>query len=429
LNICKKQDDGVVITGIGAVSPLANDFYTTWDRLLAGVSGVQSYVVPPELASYEPRWARVAALVKNIDEKLTSIVPPATLRKTDRFVHFALIAGHEAMTDAGISVTAENTHRFGTYVGVGIGGLSTVCDGMVQFLKEGEKTVSPFLIPRTISNEAASWLSMQWNLQGPSLALVNACSSSADAIGLSYRMIKNGYVDAMLTGGTEATVVPLAMAAFGNMRALSQWKGNPGQASRPFDAQRTGFVMGEGAAMLVLEKKSLALQRGARIYAEIVGYSATSDAYHVTAMQPEGKGAEAAIRLALEEAHGNLTDIGYINAHGTGTPMNDAIETLVIKKVFGDHAAIHKKNHLLVSSTKSMTGHLLGGAGALEIAFTAQALKSQKVPATINLEFDDPNCDLDYVKNVARDHSFTHALSNSFGFGGANAVVVLKRFS
>lgn len=419
------NEDAVVITGIGLVSPLGNTTEATWQAALAGTSGIKS--LSSEFAE-SSRWARVAALVTDEQTQLDATIPAITQKKTDRFIHLALMAGSQAMQDAGFTTTfPQDREQFGVYVGVGIGGLGSIGQSMVQFAQQGEKTVSPFLIPKVISNEAAGWLSMEWNLQGSSLAFVNACSSSADSLGLAYRMIKDGYADYMLAGGAEASVTPLAMAAFGNMRALSAWKGDVTQASRPFDFYRTGFVMGEGAAMLVLERKSSALKRSAKIYAEFSGYAATADAYHVTAMHPEGRGAQRAIQQALKTSQLNLSDIGYINAHGTGTPMNDSIESHVIKTVFGEHVNPSVKNHILVNSTKSMTGHLLGAAGALEVAFTALALHHQQVPPTINLTTPDPACALDYIKDTARDLTFNHAISNSFGFGGGNSVVVLSK--
>jgi len=321
----------------------------------------------------------------------------------------------------------EQRDRFGAYVGVGVGGLSSIVEGGLQLQTQGMRRISPFLLPRVICNQAAGWLSMQWQLQGPITAIVNACSSGADAFGLAFRAIRDGYADYMLTGGTESCITPISIAGFGNMRALTQWSGDPAHASRPFERNRTGCVLAEGAGIVVLERKDLAEKRGASIYAEVVGYGATSDAYHITAMHPEARGSVQAIEQALHDAQIDRSVINYINAHGTATQMNDALETVAIKKVFGDYVDMHNKNRCIISSTKSMTGHMLGAAGGVEVALSALALKHQIVPPTINLDESDPVCDLDYVPHEARDASLEYAMSNSFGFGGANSVIVLKR--
>jgi 3-oxoacyl-[acyl-carrier-protein] synthase II len=414
----------VAITGIGLVTPLGNDTKTTWNSLLEGKSGL-GYIDHEALQDYP---CKVVGTVKNEQEKLNAIFAPAKQRKAERFIQLAVLAGHEAMIDAGLSAQfPENRDRFGSLLGVGIGGVESICNAEVMLREHGAKKTSPFLIPKTISNLASSWLSMEWNLQGCVGAFVNACSSSADALGHSFRMIRDGYADYMLTGGTESALSPLAISAFGNIRAISAWQGEPEKASRPFDRDRCGFVMSEGAGILVLERMDLAQKRGANIYAEVVGYGATSDAYHMVAMHPQGRGAVNAINIALQDAKVDKEQIGYINAHGTSTQMNDKIETSILKTVFGSHVLPQTKNHAVVSSTKSMTGHMLGAAGGAEISFAALALKNQKVPPTINLENPDPDCDLDYVPNAARDAKIDFAISNSFGFGGGNSVVVLKR--
>ncbi|MFH1832507.1 MAG: beta-ketoacyl-[acyl-carrier-protein] synthase family protein [bacterium] len=435
----------VVITGIGLVTPLGINKQENWSALLAGKSGT-CLSQDPALQDYAHK---IIAPVKDTPEYtayLDAIVDKKIQRKTERFIHFGLLAAHEAMRDAGLDqLNHIDRTRFGCYMGVGLSGVQTISDGALALSTRGHKAISPFLIPRAINNLAPGWISMSWDLRGPSLAVTSACSSGGDAIGFAYRQIRDGYADYMLAGGVESCIVPLAVMAFGNMRTLSGWQGDPAQASRPFDAQRTGFVMAEGAGIITLERKDLALKRGAPIYAELAGYAATSDAYHITAMHPEGRGAIDAINQALASARINPSDVGYVNAHGTGTLMNDSLETMVLKKVFGHHITCptqfrhprldlgsipyikNSSNHVLVSSTKSMTGHMIGAAGGVEAAITALALKHQIVPPTINLDNPDPACDLDYVAGQAREVSMRYALSNSFGFGGCNAVLALKK--
>ncbi len=415
----------VVISGMGLITPLGNDVQTTWLRAVAGESGIALADDRVGLSSEYPY--RMVGQVRNEKPSIDAVISEKNQTKTDRFIQLAMVAGCEAMTTAGLSTECpDDRERFGCYVGVGLGGLGSLTSA-VKMLDQGYKKVSPFMIPKSISNEAASWLAMTWNLQGPSVAVSSACASSADAIGMAFRLIRDGYCDHMLVGGAECCVVPVGIVAFGNMRALSAWTGDPAQASRPFDRQRTGFVIAEGAAMLVLERYDLAQARGAHIYAEVVGYGATSDAHHITAMHPEGRGAIASIKAALHDADITPDKVGYINAHGTGTLMNDVIETQVIKKVFGDLVDPSRSGHTVISSTKSMTGHMLGAAGAAEVALTACALQHGIVPPTINLTDPDPACDLDYVPLHARSCSLDYALSNSFGFGGGNVVIALKR--
>ena len=411
----------VVITGIGLLTPIGSDAQQNWESLQQGRSGLQ---IHPD---YDARV--IVGLVADVQPLLDSIIPAKEHRRTARFMHLALIAAREALQDAHlIETTSNDRDRFGVYLGVGVGGLGTIGEASVAYEKNGSRAVSPFMLTKAICNEAASWLCKTWQLRGPSVAIVNACSSGADAIGLAYRAIRDGYADTMLTGGAESCITGTSLAAFGNMRALSRWQGDPAKASRPFDKERTGFVMAEGAGILVLERLDCALERGASIYAEITGYGATADAYHITAMHPEGRGAQRAIECALMQGNVTPEQIDYINAHGTGTPMNDAIETAVIKKVFKDHANPQSKNHLLVSSTKSMTGHMLGAAGGAEVSYAAFVLQKGKVPPTINRETPDPACDLDYVTQGARERQCTYVLSHSFGFGGGNAVLLLKRW-
>ena len=415
----------VVITGIGLVTPVGSDTQTTWQALCAGTSGI-TLNDRCQLGDYP---CRVAGLVRYDQSQIDAIFSPKHQSKTDRFIHLAVLAGDQALRDAGL--TKEDPigrHRCGVYVGVGIGGLTSITQSVVDVQQHGLHRLSPFVIPKVISNQAAGWLSMLWNLQGPVNAVVSACSSGADAIGLAFRAIRDGYADYMVAGGAESCIVPVAIAGFGNMRALSTWQGEPHQASRPFDKQRSGFVLAEGAGILVLEREDLARRRGAHIYAELVGYGASADAYHITAMHPEGRGAVLAVQSALDDARIDTSMIGYINAHGTSTTMNDAVETMVLKKVFGAAIDPHVHDHIVVSSTKSMTGHMLGAAGGVEAAVTALALEAQVFPPTINLDEPDPACDLDYIPHHAREKKVSYALSNSFGFGGSNAVLALKRW-
>lgn len=415
----KHEQNEVVITGVGLVTPLGNTAKETWQSVVNGKSGITCL----DHFDTSNHSCKVAGFVKNEQPLLDNIFPAAKQRKSDRFIHLAVLAAHEAMKDANLTKEfPSNRDRFGSYFGVGIGGLSTFIEGGYIFKEHGPKKISPFLLLRAIMNEAPAWVSLEWNLQGPMLALCNACASGTDAVGMAAKVIRNGDADYMIAGGTESCTTGPSFSSFDNMRALSSWKGDPTQASRPFDRDRSGFVMSEGAAVLVLERKDLALKRGAEIYAEIVGYGSAADAFHLAAIHPEGRGGISSIKKALNDANINPSDIDYINAHGTATPMNDPAETKIIKSVFGDHA---KK--LMVSSTKSMTGHMLGATGAAEAAFCALAIKNGIVPPTINLDNPDINCDLDYVPKIARDHEINYALSNSFGFGGGNAVIALKK--
>lgn len=410
----------VVITGIGLVTPVGNSTLKSWNSVINGTSGIKKidFDTPPHASA-------VAGRIDDVQEKITNVLLPAELRKTDRFIQLAVVAGDEALQDSGLNkdLPLDRT-RFGSYVGVGIGGFPSIAEATIQFEKRGYRAISPFLLPKVIPNEAPAWLSIKYNLQGPTMAVVNACSSGNDAIGQAFRAIQDGYADYMLAGGSESCLSPMSFAGFGNMRALSSWKGEPKHASRPFDKNRSGFVMAEGAGLLILEREDLARKRNAKIYAEIVGYGASSDAYHITAIHPEGAGARRAIESALQQAEVQNEKIGYVNAHGTATLMNDPAETEILKSVFGEHA-----NKILVSSTKSMTGHMLGAAGGVEAAFTALAIKNKIVPPTINLEEADEACDLDYVAYHAQQKNIEYALSNSFGFGGANSVLLFKKHS
>ncbi|MFH1644744.1 MAG: beta-ketoacyl-ACP synthase II [bacterium] len=418
------SENRVVITGIGMINPVGNNVSDSWQSLINGRSGLS--VFEHELLKNTP-W-KSFGLVKNEQEILDKVLTKNEQRKTDRFIHLAMIAANEALNDAGITNSfPESRDRFSIFLGIGVGGIDSIYESLNDLNQGGTKKVSPFLIPKSISNEASSWISIKHNLQGQLTTIVNACSSSSDAIGFAFRNIRDGYSDYALAGGTESAINPLSISAFGNMRALSTWNDDPKKASRPFDKNRTGFVLSEGSAVLILQNYETAKKSGAKIYAEIIGYGATSDAYHITAMHPEGFGAKRAINLALRDAQISPEQINYINAHGTGTPMNDPVETKILKDVFGEYINQKNENHILVSSTKSMTGHLLGAAGALEIAITALTLQNQIVPPTINLDEPDQHCDLDYVSKKAKSAKINFALSNSFGFGGANSVVGLKK--
>jgi len=407
----------VVITGIGLATPVGKNSDECWNSVINGVSGIKNFSTEKNLGYPSP----VAGLVGDVSEELSKILSLKEQRKTDRFINLALIAADEAIKDSGLSEKfPEQRDRFGAYVGVGIGGFEGMESASLGFEKKGYRAISPLLLTKVISNQAPAWLSMKFDLQGPTMAVVNACSSGNDAIGQAFRAIQDGHVDYMLAGGAESCVMPITFVGFGNMRALSSWKGDPKKASRPFDKNRTGFVLSEGSGFLLLEREYLARSRGAKIYAEIAGYGANSDAYHITAIHPDGVGAVKAIKNALAQAEIDGEKVGYVNAHGTATHMNDPAETRIIKKVFG------KKP--LVSSTKSMTGHMLGAAGGAEVAFTALSIKNGILPPTINLDEPDPECDLDYIPHSAREKKVDYAISNSFGFGGANSVILLKRY-
>lgn len=406
----------VVITGIGVISPVGNDAATFYDSLTKGVCGIG----PITRFDTEGYKAKLAAEVKGFDPEAVGI-DRAQAKRTDLFAQYAMAAAMQAVADSGIegSVAPE---RLGVYVGAGIGGMQTFVQETEKLLNRGPSRVSPFFVPMMIGNMAAGNIAIRFNAQGPCLPVVTACATSSNAIGEAFRAIKYGHADAIIAGGAEATILPLAVAGFSNMKALSESE-DPNAASLPFDARRAGFVMGEGSGIVVLEAYEHAVARGAKIYAEVVGYGNTCDAYHITAPHPEAAGAINAFKLALEEAGWNGEKL-YINAHGTGTPMNDKVETLAIKKALGEEAA----REALISSTKSMTGHMLGAAGAIEAIACALTLKNGVVPPTINLEQPDPECDLNYVPNEAVKADVELALSSSLGFGGHNAVIALRKF-
>ncbi len=412
------SDRRVVVTGLGVVSPLGHDVGTFWNRIVAGECGIDTITLF-DATGYD---CRIAGEVRNFDA--TPAFPSAKdLRRTDRFVHFAVHAGWQALVDSGLNLDACDRDRIGTFIGSGIGGLETTETQHKVLLGKGPGRVSPFMIPMLILNMGTGMFSIYYNLRGPSIATCSACATSTHALGEAWRTLKMGDADVIFAGGAEATIVPLGISGFCAMRALSTRNDAPGKASRPFDADRDGFVMGEGAGVLVLEELEHARRRGARIYAEIVGYGNTADAHHLTAPSPEGEGAARCMRMAMRAAGLNLGDIGYINAHGTSTPQGDVCETQAVKAVFGEHA-----RKLAVSSTKGATGHMLGAAGAVEMAVCCKALETGILPPTINYERSDPNCDLDCIPNTAREQRVDAVLNNSFGFGGHNATIAARRF-
>ena len=405
----------VVITGMGVISPVGNSLKAFWDGLLAGVCGVG----PITRFDTEGFKAKLAAEVKDFNPADFGMDVP-TQRRMDKFTQYAVAAAKQAVEESGIVGTVE-PERLGVYVGSGIGGMSTFVEQSNRLTERGPSRVSALFIPMMISNMAAGTIAIQYNAQGPCLPTVTACATSTHAVGEAYRAIAHGYADAIVAGGTEATITPLAVAGFTTCMALSLEQ-DPLKASLPFDARRAGFVMGEGAGILVLEEYERAVKRGAHIYAEICGYGNTCDAYHVTAPRPDGSGGARAMELALREAALSDEDCLYINAHGTGTPLNDKSETLAIKRALGEEAA----RRAIISSTKSMTGHMLGAAGAVELIASAKAVEEGVVPPTIGLTEPDPECDLDYTPLTARRANLTIAVSTSLGFGGHNGAVALR---
>ena len=401
---------------MGVVSPVGIGLEAFWSSLVEGRSGVG----PITLFDPSGLDCRIAAEVKGFDP--TRYMERKEARHTDRFCQFALAATAMALEDAGLANQGRLGPRVGVIIGSGIGGMNTLEEQHRVMLEKGRSRVSPFLVPMMIPDMAAGLVSIRWGAEGPNSCTVSACASGSHSIGDAFRLVQRGDADIMITGGAEAAITPLAMAAFCSAKALSTRNDDPPRASRPFDRDRDGFVMGEGAGILILEEREHALARGARIYAEIVGYASTGDAYHITAPAPEGRGAARAMELALKDAGVAPEEVDYINAHGTSTEYNDWYETLAIKRVLGDHAY-----RVAVSSTKSMAGHLLGAAGGVEAIATVLAIHRGIIPPTINLENPDPRCDLDYVPNRARQQPVRVAISNSFGFGGHNAVLVFRR--
>jgi 3-oxoacyl-[acyl-carrier-protein] synthase II len=405
----------VVVTGLGALSPLGLDTQSLWAGLMAGNSGVGP------ITRFDPEGYPVsfAAEVKGFDPDRW--IDPKEAKKHDRFIQFALVASEMALKDASLEITEEIADDTAVYIGSGIGGLESVCEAVGRLNERGPRRVSPFVIPKILVNMGSGHVSIAVGATGPNLSHVSACATGSHSIGEAFRLIQYGDATVAIAGGSEASVVPLSVAGFGRMRALSQRNDAPQQASRPFDADRDGFVIGEGAGIVILEDYEFAKARGARIYCEVKGYGANSDAYHMTAPSPDGRGATRCIQKALNNAGWNPEQVDYINAHGTSTPFNDSAETGAIKNVFGDHAY-----NLTVSSTKSMTGHLLGAAGGLEAVVSALAIHKGAVPPTINLHNPDPDCDLDYIPHTARDQKVRRVISNAFGFGGTNACLAFE---
>jgi 3-oxoacyl-[acyl-carrier-protein] synthase II len=412
-------DRRVVITGMGVLTPIGNDVDTFWRNLQNGVSGIDC-ITAFDTSAYD---CRIAGEVHGFEAK-NYFNNPKDIRRTDRYAHLAMAAAKMAMQDSGVDMDKVNRHRFGSIISSGIGGLKTLEDQHSTLLSKGPSRVSAFTIPMLISNMASGLISMEFGLQGPNFCIVTACATSNNAIGESWRMIKFGDADIFLAGGAEASIIPIGLAGFSAMKALSTRNDEPERASRPFDRDRDGFVMGEGAGVVVVEELEHAKARGAKIYCELTGYGLSADAHHMTAPPPDGEGAVRAMRMALDHAKTTPEQVDYINAHATSTGLGDVCETRAIKTVFGDYA-----KNVSISATKSMTGHLLGGAGAVETAACALAIRDSVIPPTINLENPDPECDLDYTANVAKQKKVRIAVNNSFGFGGHNATLVVAKYS
>jgi len=407
----------VVVTGVGLVSAVGIGTKETWQSLLAGRSGV----APITHFDTTGFAATIAAEVKGFDPFL--YIEKKDVKKMGLFIQFALAASQFAMEQAQLKITPDLADRTGVYIGSGIGGFDVIEREHTALMQGGPRKISPFFIPAAIVNLAAGFVSIRWGAKGPNSATCTACSSSTHAVGDSFKLIQRCAADVMICGGAEAAITPMGVGGFAAMRALSTRNHEPTKASRPFDRDRDGFVVGEGSGILILEELGLALKRGARILAEVVGYGMSGDAFHITAPAEDADGAARVMQSTLADSSISPEQVQYINAHGTSTPYNDKLETLAIKKVFGEHAS-----KLAISSTKSMTGHLLGGAGGLEAGITVLALRDQVMPPTINLENPDPDCDLDYVPNQSREAEVEYALSNSFGFGGTNAALLFKRY-
>jgi 3-oxoacyl-[acyl-carrier-protein] synthase II len=407
----------VVVTGVGIVSALGRDAESTWQAILAGKSGI-SLISRFETSDFS---TRIAGEIKNFDAQ--DYVDKKNARKMDRFIAFAIAAADDAVRNSGLQVPFVNTGRAGVYIGSGIGGFETIEREHEKFIQSGPRKISPFFIPAAIINEASGQVSIRFGAGGPNSATCTACSAGCHAIGDSFKIIQRGAADVMIAGGSEAAITPMGVGGFSALRALSTRNDEPERASRPFDRERDGFVVGEGAGILILEELEHARKRGADILAEIIGYGMSGDAFHITLPPEDGSGGVRVMLSALQDANLNPNQIDYINAHGTSTPPNDRIETVAIKQVFHEHAW-----KLAVSSTKSMTGHLLGAAGGLEAGVSVLAIRDQVMPPTANLEHKDPDCDLDYVPLEARPAKIRYALSNSFGFGGTNGALIFKQF-
>jgi 3-oxoacyl-[acyl-carrier-protein] synthase II len=407
----------VVVTGMGCISPVGNNVKETWESILAGKSGA-AMITHFDASKHKTRFA---AEVKGFDP--VALFSAREVRKMDRFTQFAAAVAREALEQAGLKIDESNRDRVGVVIGTGIGGIGTLLEQADVMRERGPERVSPFLVPMMISDSAPGMLAIRFGARGPNMALATACASGNNAIGEALEMIRRGVADVMIAGGSEAALVPVAMAGMNVMTALSTRNDDPQTASRPFDKERDGFLMGEGAGMLIMESLEHAQSRGAPILGEVTGYGTTDDAHHISAPAENGAGAAMSMKVALENANLETTDIGYINAHGTSTPLNDKSETAAIKTVFGEQAY-----NIPVSSTKSMTGHLLGASGAIEAVFCILAIRDEILPPTINYRTPDPECDLDYVPNEPRKASPKHVMSNSFGFGGHNATLIFSRF-
>lgn len=408
----------VVVTGVGLITPLGTGTEKSWQNLLDGRSGIR------KITQFDATHFTCQVAGEVPDFEINQFIEIKEQKKMDRFIHFAFAAAKMAVEDSGLKITKDNADRTGVLVGSGIGGLSAIEHYHTILLEKGPKRISPFFIPMLIINLAAGQISIHFGAKGPNSAVATACASGTHSIGDAFKIIKRGEADAMISGGTEAVITPLAVGGFSSMKALSTRNNEPEKASRPFDRDRDGFVMGEGAGIMVLEDMEHALSRGAKIYAEITGYGMTGDAYHITSPPPEGEGAARCMRASLKDANIHPEEIEYINAHGTSTKYGDELETQAIKSVFGKHAY-----KFAVSSTKSMTGHLLGAAGGVEGVICALSIFNKIIPPTINLENPVPECDLDYVPNKARAMDINMAMSNSFGFGGTNACIIFKKYT
>jgi 3-oxoacyl-[acyl-carrier-protein] synthase II len=408
----------VVITGLGLVTPVGCDVKTAWENICAGKSGIR----PIDTFDVSRFSTRIAGLIRDFD--VTRYMPLKEARKTDPFIHYGMAAGSQAIEDAGLEITESNAQRIGIAIGSGIGGLPGIEKGHSAYIEGGPRKISPFFVPSNIINMVAGNLSIKYGIRGPNYSIVTACSTGTHNIGDAARMIERGDVDVMIAGGTEMTTSPMGLGGFAAARALSTRNDDPEQASRPWDRGRDGFVLADGAGVVVLESYEHARTRGVEIYAEVVGYGMSSDAYHITLPPEQAEGARHCMQLALRDAGLSPEDVDYINAHGTSTPSGDVAETRAVKATFADHA--HK---LAISSTKSMTGHTLGAAGGVEAVFSVLAIRDQVAPPTINLDDPDDECDLDYVPHTTRQMNIDVAMSNSFGFGGTNGTLILKRLS
>ena len=407
----------VLVTGIGLVTPIGNDRPTTWRNLVDGVSGID-YITAFDTEQFQ---TRIAGETKGFDP--SDALGARESKKLDKFTQFAAVASIEALDHADLDVAKEDPNNIAVLIGSGVGGFLTITEQMHNLASRGPRRVSPFTVPMMLGDMASGQVSMMFGIKGPNFSVVSACATGADSIGEAAEMIRRGRVDVAIAGGSEAAICPIGIAGFNSCKALSLRNDEPERASRPFDAERDGFVLGEGAGIMILESEQHAIDRGAEPLCELAGYGATSDAHHVTQPHPEGEGAAAAMDLAIEQAEMAPSDVEYVNAHGTSTPFNDKFETIAMKRVFGDHAY-----KMTISSTKSMTGHLLGASGGIEAAFAAMAISESAIPPTINLEHPDPDCDLDYTPNLAKRGAVHASMSNSLGFGGHNASLVFREY-